>query len=170
MNHQQQQQYAIEYFVKFLKMPVIESLEAQSIIQIEGEFKQLLESLDIYGGFDWWVKFDKGIRGLASRIQWVEKSWDTWTIRKSKLSGNKTEYQKRTDAIAFEYLYPYYTLQAYITEDGGKLLSYAIAKTKDVISHIKEDQVRGQSDGTKFYYVKWEDVKNDACWTIIEKI
>jgi hypothetical protein len=120
----------------------------------------------------WHISTVKGIRGLASRIQVGDKDWRTFTIRDKRSSGTKTEYEKRKYAIENNYLYPYLTMQAYITKDN-KIISFAVARTVDIIEmidkgmayidHTKKEQ-KGQAS---FHVIKWEDVKNAGYKIII---
>ena len=50
--------------------------------------------LDVAAGIDaWQLHTSEGLRGLASRVQWVSGSaWNTFTIRRQRDSGTATEY------------------------------------------------------------------------------
>src|SRR5947207_2449652 len=62
----------------------------------------LAQDLDILAGIDGFQKIQQKcvMRGIASRIQWADKAWDTFTIRKSRSSGADTELKKRLYALA----------------------------------------------------------------------
>ena len=120
--------------------------------------------LDAISGIDVWQIIDNfGIRGIASRMQVIDttkyKPFNTFTVRKERMSGYPTEYDKRKNAIDNGWLYPYWTMQGYVTQKfGGELISFALAKTVDVIERCDENQVRSNgSDRTPFYYVYWGD-------------
>jgi hypothetical protein len=128
---------------------------------------KFVNELDQLAGIDAWVlKAKTGMRGLASRVQW-ETSWNTFTIRRQREFGTKTEFEKRKEAIEKEWLYPYYTVQAYISRRGptGEILSVACCKTKDLIEYIsdgipKQDyKIREvkKNGSANFYVVKWDD-------------
>jgi hypothetical protein len=90
---------------------------------------------------------------MASRIQRDGKDWSSFTVRRA------TEFYKRSNAIKNNFLYPYYTMQAYIVD--GIVSSLAIAKTKDVISYITKHKVpvkQNSDDGNEFYIVFWDDM------------
>lgn len=131
----------------------------------------ITKMLDSHSGIDALVldHHSKRIRGLASRIQFKDKrNWRTFTIRKERESGAETEYEKRKESIKNNYLYPYWTLQAYFNEDTNQVLGFALAKTEDLINMIDkelcyeketgEDQI-GQST---FYVCKWDKVKDNG--------
>lgn len=92
--------------------------------------------LDLLAGIDaWQVNVAQSVmRGLASRIQWGPKPYNTFTIRYRRESGGKTEFSKRLSAIRDQdALFPHYTVQAYITHRRyGQLLSAAAISTRDL--------------------------------------
>lgn len=56
--------------------------------------------LDMKAGIDAWQLVDNvGARGIASRVQFDTKSWDTFTIRYIRASGAETEFAKRLRAL-----------------------------------------------------------------------
>lgn len=140
----------------------------------------MAEKLDIYSCIDYWFLFSKGcIRGLASRIQWVADDWSTFTVRRGRISGARTEYAKLLYAIENDYLYPYWTIQSYINiEKPTKLLNSAICKTKDLILYIKsgEDGVDHWTKIVKkggisyFYVVPWSYLRKNHEVKIYDEI
>jgi hypothetical protein len=144
--------------------PALEKVLMGGLITVEGNtLDETAKLLDTLGGIDlWMVDKSRGIRGVASRIQY-EKNWRTFTIRAERESGAKTEYEKRKYAIDNDYLYPVVTYQAYI--DCGTI-SIGVAYTKDLIDfidkglaytkHTKDDQ-DGQAS---FWVIKWDKFKN----------
>jgi hypothetical protein len=94
--------------------------------------------LDMKAGIDGWQIHKDGIRGIASRIQQGDKAWNTFTIRMTRDSGADTEYKKRRIAIKTgEYIFPYFTIQAYVKTWAGPMLSVGVAKTTDIIEFIE---------------------------------
>lgn len=133
--------------------PYIEKDTKSKIYAVEGE-DNALKTLDIYAGIDYLLVSKKGIRGLASRIQ-AGNSYQTFTVRAEKASGAKTEFEKRVDALSEDYLYPYYTMQAYYQSDK---IEYAICRTKDLYRFIlnNEDKVKkNRTTNAEFYIVNW---------------
>lgn len=140
--------------------------ENVSVEQVTEE--RIAEELDQTAGVDSWnIKHDDIIRGVASRVQYVsEMYWtnsppDTFTIRKSRPSGAKTEFEKRLEAIRKGGLFPHWTTQAYLDEQGGELLSLARVRTEDLIRYIDEGS---ESDGD--YYVKTP--KGEASFFVVD--
>lgn len=163
INWKENQDKSVGAFLKYIKPVLVEKLMADKIEIVEGDIKELTNDWDVIAGIDYWfINNKKGIRGIASRIQFnCSKSWNTFTIRKSKLSGAKTEYQKRKEAIENDWLYPYWVIQGYLDKNGS-LLSFALARTKDVIKMIDNGfcETNVNPDGTVFYVVYWENMKD----------
>src|SRR5258708_785080 len=96
----------------------------------------LTKDLDMQAGIDGFQKRLQGMRGIASRIQWGEKDWHTFTLRKSRSSRKDTEIRKRLWQLAHRhegYLYPHITVQAYVNKERTDLLSVAVAHTHELI-------------------------------------
>ena len=123
-------------------------------------------------GIDTWQfnNREKWIRGLACRVQWGTTDWQSFTIRKSRISGTKTEYEKRLDALTNGrgFLFPPLTVQAYLKQRRmGPVMSIGIAKTVNIMRwiHCHRDEVKVQTnpiDGTEFYVVFWRDIEPDV--------
>ena len=119
--------------------------------------------LDQYSGIDaWYIENSKGIRGLSSRIQYVETDeYKSFTIRKERESGAKTEYEKLTYAIQENWLYPYWFCQAYLHPTTKKPHSAGLCKTTDLIKYISEGK-----DGID-YTVKEVSIKGRATFFVV---
>ncbi len=100
-----------------------------------------MKLFDTYSGIDaWHISTGKQLRGVASRVQWIDddqKPWDTFTVRTERDSGARTELAKRLEAIKEDhgYLYPHLTVQAYCSKPcgEGELLSVAAVRTDQLI-------------------------------------
>lgn len=127
------------------------------------EHKKLL---DMSAGIDVWVYNSYGIRGLASRIQYG-KAYNTFTIKKERASGTKTEYKKRVEAIEKNYLYPFYTMQAYIDINKNQLISLAVCQTQSLFTKISNNQYCIKNTGSNqngqaaFYIIDWKEFDNN---------
>jgi len=146
-------------------------VEAVTKAITDDRISNMAEKLDVYSCIDYWFLFSKGcIRGLASRIQWVDDDWSTFTVRRGRISGARTEYAKLLYAIENDYIYPYWTIQSYITkEKPTKLLNAAICSTKDLILYIKSGEkgvdylTRSVTRGGEayFYVVPWSFLREN---------
>lgn len=133
------------------------------------------DDLDLLAGIDAW-QVDRGIpmmRGLASRVQWGGR-YDSFSIRYRLPSGQPTEFTKRLTSIHNKgkgYLFPHFTVQAYLDQHGGNLLSCAVIETEALFLAAQEMDDKGifhnsyhpdkfgiktLPNGTEFIYLQWE--------------
>lgn len=138
------------------------------IIPVETDTGILARRWDALAGVDvWQVRDGTGMRGIASRIQWIRPGWapyNTFTVRKARDNGTLTEFEKRLRAIDNPggWLYPVFTIQAFVQEPRGQgsLLSAAAAKTADVIRMIRDGQAKeNRTSNAEFYHVAWSAMK-----------
>ena len=121
--------------------------------------------LDQLAGIDaWQVVQGKGIRGISSRIQWIAPGkpvFRTFTIRKSRRSGAKTEWDKRIEGIANRqagFIAPHLLVHAYIQTPrrAGRLLYVAVCRVDDLFDFASENHrgtvwiERSAPDGNTF--------------------
>lgn len=133
----------------------------------------IARQLDILAGIDIWQAVSNyGVRGIASRVQWISKlfkPYNTFTIRYIRDSGAETEFVKRSRAIKNgDCIYPYYTCQAYISEPHktGEFLSCAVAKTTDIFDAIEKYPTQiNRTSNASFKYVFWHQVKDVFIFT-----
>jgi len=156
-------------FIKLVE-PLLKNRIGGEFEVVEGvTVKRLAQILDVFAGIDIW-HFDKenGVRGIASRIQFNQyKRWDSFTIRKERVSTTRTEFEKLNYAMNNDYAYPNLFLQAYIEDEN--LVSFALAKTRDIIKIINEGKENEDFEIKKtntnqlgqswFYVVYWERMK-----------
>jgi hypothetical protein len=131
---------------------------------------------DQHAGIDaWQLKTDRGLRGIASRVQWDDQRRDfpycTFTVRHARDSGAETEYTKRLRALREKggWLFPYLAVQAFFTQPkrAGEILTCAVAKTEDVIDMIARDLCRlRRTSNASFWAVPWDEMRNQgyAIW------
>lgn len=121
--------------------------------------------LDQYSSIDaWYIRKNTGIRGLASRVQY-DYTCNTFTIRQSRESGARTEFDKLRYAIKEQWLHPYWFCHAYIspTKPLKKLHSVALCQTSDLIEYIQQ----GQEGYDKDYYVQSVDKNGAATFCVV---
>lgn len=144
------------------------------IIPVENVVDREFElTLDQMAGIDAWQIVDKlgRMRGIASRIQWGPRAYDTFTVRRSRFNGSITEFQKRIEALEDTqagWLLPSLTIQAYVSERRtGELLSVAVCATRDLYEYIRDglegwDYTTNQTSNASFYVVKWDELERDG--------
>jgi len=144
-----------DYFIKKLKCIDIYSIEDMD--------NNILNMLDISAGVDLLLKDNYGLKTIANRIQQSEKSWDSFTIRYSRFTGSKTEFEKRMYAIENNYMYPTLTIQSYINKEG-KILNYSVIETKKLYKYVKDNfdnlQIRETYDGNKFLVIPFSKISH----------
>lgn len=135
------------------------------------------EILDVIAGIDV-LQFSQAplfVRGIASRVQW-HKCYRSFSIRTVLKSGQETEIQKRLNTIknlsSTGGLFPFLTVQAYISEPKGKLLAAAVIKTQELLGiaeylyqHKQQNKLKTHpslynfitnEDGSEFMYLSWK--------------
>lgn len=164
------------YFKNLIIPKIIPILEEdykhiKYIIPIENSDDEFKKQIDIYSGIDYNILYENNMRGISSRVL-KEQGYRTFTIRYSRHTGSKTEYEKTTTSIKDECQHSYYTIISYI---DYKLLSSitGIAKTTDLMNYIEMykpldyDKMRpvylqtNQIDNNEFIVVGWEEYKKE---------
>ena len=137
------------------EVSLVESVRADGFVR----------DLDTLAGIDAWhiVRAREQMRGIASRVQRVDRPYATFTVRMSRDSGAVTEFEKRVAAIKDGWLYPHLTTQAYIANADGRLLSVGMARTRDVLAMIQQSSpgvcVR-RTVNAAFYVVPWGTLRD----------
>lgn len=132
--------------------------------------KNLQRDLDVLAGIDAWQMVDRQgvMRGIASRIQWGDKSWDTFTLRKDRPNGSRTEVEKRMAAYTKPdegWLMPTLTVHAYITKPrrSGRLIKAGVCYTRDLLeftlTHPCSRPRRNPEDGVLFDWYDWSQMQ-----------
>jgi len=151
-----------EDFVRFVWPYISTACGGGKLKPVEGLVDNALaDDLDRLCGIDFWQAIDgTGCRGIASRVQWGT-NWKTFTIRRSRDSGARTEYEKLRAVIGRpgELIGPYLFSQAYVSECRTRLLGCGVARITDIMSTIDGGRcnVRRTSNAS-FFVVQWSDV------------
>lgn len=148
-----------------IKDDILPKLLNGDIISLETSTDRASKALDMYAGIDYIRKDSTGIQGIASRVQMGSTAWDTFTIRKSRDSGTKTEFTKRIEQINKGYLVPTFTLQAYYDDKKQQLLSIAVVKTEKLYEFIANNPNKVRENRTTnatFIIVRWQDLPKET--------
>ncbi len=146
--------------------PVIEELlPFWHMMKVEGRENEVCQLLDMSCGIDYLLHSEQSslVLGVASRVQYG-KNYRTFTVRKDRASGVLTEHQKRTQAISQGGLYPMYSVQSYI-DDDGELAGLGIVRTADLSEFISRGLAREKKTGAdkigqaEFYVCTWDKLK-----------
>lgn len=145
-------------------------LRESTLRMVEGNAQNhIAYELDVYAGIDAYQRTAFGLRGITSRVQWG-KDYHTFTVRIERPNGARTEYGKRITSLQQDnegFLYPFWTIQAYIDRPGGTLLSAGLAKTRELYHSIEQRKASGHpceerpagKGGERFLVVRWEDYR-----------
>lgn len=134
------------------------------LISMEDSDDRLKKLFDATSGIDAWQYRDgAGMWGIASRVQPIGKDWATFTVRHSRRSGARTEFEKLWQAVNSEdgRVKPHWFIQAYVDPDSSYLLSVGLARMRSVLEFIRnecdEGDLRGCNDGSsRFWVAKWD--------------
>jgi len=160
---EQQLQRSIESFNR-LRPILIRWFHGGEILSIEScRNVPLLLALDQLG-LDFLHRQDGKGRFGSSRIQFTERPFDTFTIRRTRDSGTMTEYDKIIDSTAGT-IGSYWFVQAYCHPVTNEVLAAAMVD-RDVlktmltsgtyaIKHTKP----GAEGGAAFLVIRWEDIQ-----------
>lgn len=102
---------------------------------------EIAKDLDILAGIDaWHIQKDRGrMRGIASRVQWTNNPFYSFTVRTGRPSGNKTELEKRLEQSTSDWLSSSLTVQAYLEKSKvGPLLLCFVVRTKHFYKALRE--------------------------------
>lgn len=156
---------SMQVYERCIKPTLIPILRGE-LITVEGHTDdETADMLDKLAGIDIFQKTERGLAGIASRIQFDGINHRTFTVRYARASGVKTEYEKRVLAVRNQLLYPKYTFQAYTDKDGTKLLGLGVIRTTDLLDYIKKHKPRIRVTGSDqigqaaFFFCEWSDIK-----------
>lgn len=152
-------EFSRDAFKKYVK-PVIETVFfLKKIISTEEQNSELERLLD-FCGIDCIAVTAQGLIPIASRVQSVRASYDSFTIRKNSGGAEFSEFAKLQTK---GYLRPEYVAHAYVTKNGATVgLAKADAVINYLTSRIDEElpvMIRS-SKGTddEFYCVDWKEL------------
>lgn len=114
------------------------------------------KQLDMLAGIDaWQIIENAGIRGIASRVQWPENDeksgearwWETFTVRKHRTTGAKTEWEKRKDGLdgSRGFIKPALMVHAYVQPPRRRgALTYVCMCHADDLYKLATDEMEGK--------------------------
>lgn len=120
--------------------------------------------LDTQTGIDAWQVHNYGVRGIASRVQYIlpgGEPYNSFTVRIKCSSGRVTEIHKRLDWLAHPeegWLGPHLTVQAYVIKGAETLLSVAVVPTRVLIPLVCDHGMNlppNKFDGTQGRALYW---------------
>jgi hypothetical protein len=150
-----------EAFRSFVWPHLSEPLGGGDLIPVETVTESgFARALDMLAMTDaWQLVNDIGMRGLATRVQWLSPTtpiWKSWTIRCQLRSGRETEIHKLLRPGDWQR--PHYIIQAYVLDD--QCVAVGAIKTVDLIALLQDagyvPEIRTNGiDGNRFHVVWW---------------
>lgn len=146
-------------------LPILQAMLHRSLYlyPVENSHDQTDLILDKNCGIDYITvtDLDETRHGLCWRCQ--PDAWDTFTVRKYRVTDAETEFKKRLEAIEKNSIRPHYWAQAYIVDN--KIHSLALIQADDLILYIKNNpNVKTRWTGNtqegkaEFYYVPFKEM------------
>lgn len=165
--------------------PVVQSacpeLRGSALRLVEGRVNEVIaRELDTCAGIDSFQLTSFGLRAIASRVQWGT-NYRSFTVRIWRSGGALTEYRKRLNTLRRlheGFLYPYWTIQAYLSERGGTLQAVAVAKTVELYRYIEQRKRRGPpcpermagQGGERFLVVNWDEYQQSGSYLFVHTV
>ena len=136
-------------------------------VAVEGRVDEVAKLLDTNAGIDALFIDKLGlIHGVAVRVQFTDRSWDTFSVRCERDSGNPTEYDKRVAALKARAMVPHMTFQGYASKAGSTALSAAWVSTVHLFELLGDQEFMrthsrrmNMQDGNSFYYALWDELR-----------
>ncbi len=156
-----------------IKDNYLPKLISGKIHSAESSDVEIVRLLDVVSGIDYIAENEHGLRGIATRVQWCDNPYNTFTIRSERHTGNGTELEKRLYQIENGYLYPSLTLQAYFdNRKENNLLSIGVIKTKDLYRIYQESPLlfRTNYSDNQFKFIHWDNLEGYVKKIILKKI
>ncbi len=120
------------------------------------------EILDQFANVDYIAKSPRGIISIASRVQRVRSEYRTFTIRRTRNTGTKTELEKTQTAISSRTMIASYMTHGYLSMTDRELLAVYGARVDDLykvltgLESIKENP----EDGNTFICISVDYLKS----------
>lgn len=144
---------------------VIEKQLNGELYSLELTKNELNKLFDCHASTDILYKNKNGlIYGIAMRVNFNNKNYNSITIRYSRANGNKTEYLKTIDAIQNNAITAYYGIQIDV-DDEYKLIKGIVYNRYNLFNYIEtnkekiiKDKLHSVWDGNKYLKFSYDDI------------
>ena len=146
--------------------PLLNLFGGGTVLPVEGAVGELEQKLDREAGIDSVMFSERGVYGIASRVQFDE-NYRSFTVRKKRRSGKQTEWEKLLQAKLSGAMTPSLTVQAYIDRTNMRLLDAAVICTPDLVRWIENNPCKTRTTGwdqhgqADFWVVPWAKLRNN---------
>ena len=148
---------SIRGFEKFTAPTLCHALDAVIVKSMERHSTELEKDLDFKCIDGVIVTADGWTIPFASRVQF--KNYSAFSIRRTRPSGEPTEFAKLCKAWRLQKPMPRYHVHTYINKDEQSAI-VACAETVEILKYIDKhrDQWRTAPTGENFYYIPFADI------------
>lgn len=146
---------SLRLFQKFSVHAMTKCFVGSQVVPIEGREDDATKLLDRLAGLDGLIVNGNGtIDFYSSRVQ-VGKNYETFSLRRSRANGMKTEFAKLQQARRTGGAMPQFMIQAFVDSDE-KSATVAIAPMIDVLDFAEHNpEIRATPTGETFFVVPW---------------
>lgn len=151
-------QKSIRAFEKFTAPTLRHALGAVVVKTMERHESQYEKDMDFACIDGVIVDTDGWTIRYASRVQFGT-NYETFTVRRTRPSGENTEYAKLCKAWRLQKPMPRYHVHTYVNK-GEQFATVAITETFELLRYIKnhQNQWRTAPTGETFYYIPFAEV------------
>ena len=120
----------------------------REVIPVEGDPSPLAKALDMSAGVDHLLvcrRVGQGgdtiqIYGMSSRVSHVRYCYQNFTMSVTGVRRMASNYHRRKAVLqeGAAAVFPHYSVQAYVSQDGGRLLGMALTTTAELLRAIEE--------------------------------
>lgn len=149
---------SLRLFEKFSVHAMKKYFGGAQIVPIEGREDDAPKLLDRLAGIDGLIVNVNGtIDFYSSRVQ-IGKNYESFSLRRSRATGTKTEFVKLKQARRTGGAMPSITVQTFVDSDE-KSATVGIAPTLDVLDYAEHnpDEFLGTANAT-FFVVPWREL------------
>ena len=148
---------SLQFFQKFSVHAMKKCFGGAQIVPIEGREDAATKLLDIFAAIDGLIVNVNGtIDFYSNRVQ-VGKNYESFSLRRSRLSGKATEFEKMQQARRTGGAMPQFTVQAFVDSDEQSA-TVGIAPTLDVLDYAEHNpEIRATTNAT-FFVAPWREL------------
>jgi hypothetical protein len=120
----------------------------REVIPVEGDPSPLAKALDMSAGVDHLLvcrRVGQGgdtiqLYGMSSRVSHVRYCYRNFTMSVTGVRRMASNYHRRKAVLqeGSAAVFPHYSVQAYVSQDGGRLLGMALTTTSELLRAIEE--------------------------------
>lgn len=149
---------SLRLFQKFSVHAMKKCFVGSQVVPIEGREDDATKLLDRFAAIDGLIVNVNGttIDFYSNRVQ-VGKNYESFSLRRSRANGTKTEFEKLQQARRTGGAMPQFTVQAFVDSDEQSA-TVGIAPTLDVLDYAEHNpEIRATTNAT-FFVAPWREL------------